>query len=160
MSEYLTIADEVASRVLGGRAVDGRRHPRAAETVRSFLMVRLRLHLGLRQKNLRQLLVRPREDPLTSERELERLKRGELRWSVRGAGWEVSIPCAPFKKAHSAYFSRRPFRLVLQSGRSVPMDPCLPEGSSHTIARRVRDPGTFFVKTVKSNSRPFGTVAS
>ena len=37
---------------------DARRYPRqAAESVRSFLMVRLALHLGLRQKNLRELLL-------------------------------------------------------------------------------------------------------
>jgi hypothetical protein len=37
---------------------DENRYPRAAvDAVRSFLMLRLGLHLGLRQKNLRQLLV-------------------------------------------------------------------------------------------------------
>lgn len=150
VSEYLKIADEVLR-----RAPDGRRHPRAAaETVRSFLMIRFGLHLGLRQKNLRQLLVRPRGDPATSERELERLKRGELRWSDRDAGWEVFIPCAAFKNAHSAYFSRRPFRLVLPNLGDLYrwIDAYLSVHRARLLDG-ARDPGTFFVKTVKSNSR-------
>lgn len=94
VSEYRKITDEILRRM-----PDPVRHPRAAaESVRSFLMLRLGLHLGLRQKNLRQLLVRRRGEAHSSERELERLKRGELRWNERDAGWEVFIPCAAFKK--------------------------------------------------------------
>lgn len=98
VGEYRRITEEILQRMSDAR------HPlAAAESARSFLMLRLGLHLGLRQKNLRQLLVRGRGEPHTSERELERLKRGELRWSGRDAGWEVFIPCAAFKNAHSAY---------------------------------------------------------
>ena len=79
---------------------DPTRYPRqAAEAVRSFLMLRFGLHLGLRQKNLRQLMVCPRGQIPRSERQLEDLKRGELRWSDRDDGWEVLIPSVAFKNA-------------------------------------------------------------
>ena len=59
------------------------------------------------------MLVCPKGKVPRRERELEQLKRGELRWSDRDGGWEVFIPCAAFKNAGSAYFSKKPFRLVL-----------------------------------------------
>ncbi len=69
--------------------------------------------MGVRQKNLRQRLVcLPGRTP-TAERRLELLRRGELRWSARDEGWEVLIPAAAFKNAHSSYFDSRPLRLVL-----------------------------------------------
>lgn len=53
VGEYRKITDEILRLM-----PDERRYPlAAAEAVRSFLMLRLGLHLGLRQKNLRQLLV-------------------------------------------------------------------------------------------------------
>ena len=83
LAEYRKITDEILRRM-----PDEQRYPRpAAEAVRSFLMLRLGLHLGLRQKNLRQLLVCPRGHFPTSERRLEDMKRGELRWSERENGW-------------------------------------------------------------------------
>ena len=86
LAEYCKITEEIIKRM-----PDGRRYPRAtAETVRSFLMLRLCLHLGLRQKNLRQLLVCPRGHFPTSERRLEQMKRGELRWSERDRGAELA----------------------------------------------------------------------
>lgn len=88
--------------------------PRAtAETVRSYLLIRLGLHLGLRQKNLRQLLVCPRGMRPRTERNLEDLKRGELRWSERDQGWEVLVPAVVFKNAHSSFFGNKPYRLIL-----------------------------------------------
>ncbi len=49
-----------------------RRYPRnAAESVRSFLILRLGLHLGVRQKNLRQLLYVERGSSPTPERVLD-----------------------------------------------------------------------------------------
>lgn len=134
---------------------NARRHPRpAAEAVRAFLMLRLGLHLGLRQKNLRELLVCPRGETPTSERHLEIRKRGELRWSERDEGWEVLIPASAFKNSHSSFFGSKPFRLVL---------PDLGELYEHIDAYIGRhrgvllggavDPGTFFVKTAKVTSR-------
>src|SRR5690606_23232992 len=56
LSEYRKITDEILKRM-----PDKDRYPRsAAEAVRSFLLLRLGLHLGLRQKNLRQLRLCPR----------------------------------------------------------------------------------------------------
>lgn len=149
VGEYRKITEEILSRM-----PDPSRYPRqAAEAVRSFLMLRFGLHLGLRQKNLRQLLVCQRGQLPRSERQLEDLKRGELRWSERDGGWEVLIPSVAFKNATSSYFGNKPFRLVL---------PDLGELYEHIEAyvsrhRRVllagaEDPGTFFVKTVKRTS--------
>ncbi|MET3648824.1 hypothetical protein ABIC60_003477 [Phyllobacterium ifriqiyense] len=99
LAEYRKITEEIIARM-----PDKDRYPRAAaEAVRSFLMLRLGLHLGLRQKNLRQLLVCPRGHLLTSERRLEDIKRGELRWSDRDGGWEVLIPSKAFKNASSSF---------------------------------------------------------
>ena len=56
VGEYRRIAEEIARLM-----PDERRYPRAAaESVRSILLIRFGLHLGLRQKNLRQLLLCPR----------------------------------------------------------------------------------------------------
>lgn len=104
--EYRKITDEIIKRM-----PNEDRYPRpAAEAVRSFLMLRLGLHLGLRQKNLRQLLVCPRGHFRTSERRLEDMKRGEIRWSDRDNGWEVLIPSNAFKNANSSFFGSKPFR--------------------------------------------------
>ncbi|WP_246450348.1 hypothetical protein [Sphingomonas rhizophila] len=55
VGEYRRITEEIVRLM-----PDSRKHPRpAAEAVRSFLMLRFGLHLGLRQKNLRELLLCP-----------------------------------------------------------------------------------------------------
>jgi hypothetical protein len=149
LTEYRKITEEILRLM-----PDERRHPRAAaEAVRAFLMLRFGLHLGVRQKNLRQLLVCPRGTQPTPERKLDEMKRGELRWSDRGCGWEVFIPAAAFKNAHSSFFSKQPFRLLLP-------DLCqLYPNIERYIARHrgallgdAIDPGTFFVKTAKASS--------
>ena len=109
LAEYRKITDEILKRM-----PDEDRYPRpAAEAVRSFLLLRLGLHLGLRQKNLRQLRVCPRGHFPTSERRLEDMKCGELRWSDRDGGWEVLIPSIAFKNSSSSFFGQKPFRLIL-----------------------------------------------
>lgn len=150
VGEYRRITEEILRRM-----PDPVRHPRAlAESVRGFLMLRLGLHLGLRQKNLRQLLLCPRDRPHTSERELERLKRGELRWSVRDGGWEVFIPCAAFKNAGSVYFGKRPFRLLLPDlGGLYGWIEAWIDRHRARLLNGATDPGTFFIKTVKRSSR-------
>lgn len=149
VGEYRKITAEVIKRM-----PDARRYPRAAaESVRSLLMLRLGLHLGLRQKNLRQMLLCPKDRSPMTERELERLKCGELRWSDRDAGWEVFVPCAAFKNAGSAYFSKRPFRLRLPDldGLYSWLEDYV---STHrgVLLGGARDPGTVFVKTRKRTS--------
>lgn len=157
VGEYRKIADEVVRRL-----PDARRQPLpAAEAVRSILMLRLGLHLGLRQRNLRELLVCPRGSPHRSERDLETLKRGELRWSERENGWEVFIPCAAFKNAGSAYFSKQPYRLTLPDldGLYDWLDLYL-RRDRRRLLKGAPDDGTFFVKTVKRSSRDTGFTQS
>ncbi|WP_238538997.1 hypothetical protein [Novosphingobium sp. AP12] len=150
VAEYLKIAEEVLK-----HRPDARRHPRAAaEVTRSYLILRLGLHLGLRQKNLRQLMVCPKAQQSRTERQLETLKRGELRWSDRDQGWEVLVPSAAFKNAHSSFFSGKPFRLVLPDlgGLYDHIDMYLRQDRA-LLLNGADDPGTFFVKSAKATSR-------
>jgi hypothetical protein len=150
VGEYRRITEEIAHRM-----PDRRRYPRAAaEAVRSFLMLRLGLHLGVRQKNLRQLLVCPRDRLPTPERFLEARKVGELRWSQNEAGWEVLIPASAFKNSGSSFFGGRPFRLLLPDlgGLYGYIDAYIRDHRL-TLLGGTPDPGTFFVKTTKANSR-------
>lgn len=149
VGEYRKITEEIIRLM-----PDEERYPRpAAEAVRSFLMLRLGLHLGLRQKNLRQLMLCPRGQMPRPERVLEKLKRGEIRWSERDGGWEVLIPAVAFKNAHSSFFGDKPFRLVLPDLLDLYryIDDYV-ERHRATLLRGVADPGTFFVKTVKTTS--------
>lgn len=130
------------------------RYPRAAaEAVRGFLMLRLGLHLGVRQKNLRQLLICQRGTPHRTERQLENLRRGELRWNVRDQGWEVLIPSIAFKNANSSFFGKRPFRLLLPDfdGLYGHIEAYLAKHRP-LLLNGTADPETFFVKTVKRTS--------
>ncbi|MCP8891517.1 hypothetical protein [Sphingomonas faeni] len=150
LATYRRITAEIA-----GRIPDARRSPRAAaEVVRGLLMLRLGLHLGVRQKNLRQLLVCPRGATPRSDRQLETLKRGELRWNVREAKWEVHIPSNAFKNANSSFFGGQPFRLLLPDLDALysHIDAYIAQHRPVLLAA-ANDPGTFFVKTVKRTSR-------
>ncbi|MDP9424249.1 MAG: hypothetical protein M3Q19_15700 [Pseudomonadota bacterium] len=150
LGEYRKITEEILRRM-----PDSRRYPlSAAEATRSFLMLRLGLHLGLRQKNLRELLLcKPGESP-RSDRELERLRRGEIRWSERLGGWEVLIPCLAFKNAGSSFFANRPFRLMLPNlGLLYEHLDAWVRLHRKLLLKNAPDPGTLFVKTVKTSSR-------
>ncbi|MER9642371.1 hypothetical protein [Mesorhizobium sp. L2C084A000] len=126
----------------------------AAEAVRSFLMLRLGLHLGLRQKNLRQLMVCAPGHLPRSERQLADLKRGEIRWSERDGGWEVLIPSVAFKNANSSFFGSKPFRLVLPNlGGLYEQIEAYVGRHRRALLADAGDPGTFFVKTVKATSK-------
>lgn len=117
-------------------------------------MLRFALHLGVRQKNLRELLLCERGSSPRTERQLETLRRGELRWNVKDAGWEVVIPANAFKNSNSSFFGRKPFRLLLPD-----LDELYHHLDAYIADHRPRlmngasDPGTFFVKTVKRTSR-------
>jgi hypothetical protein len=149
LSEYRKITDEILKRM-----PDEDRYPRAAaEAVRSFLLLRLGLHLGLRQKNLRQLRVCPRGHFPTSERRLEDLKCGELRWSDREGGWEVLIPSVAFKNAGSSFFGQKPFRLILPDLLDLyKYLEAYVDRHRRVLLGPAEDPGTLFVKTVKTTS--------
>jgi hypothetical protein len=149
VGEYRKIADEILA-----LRPSAKRYPiAAAESVRAFLMIRFGLHLGWRQRNLRELLLcRPGEVP-RSDRELTDLKRGELRWSERQGGWEVYAPAAAFKNAESPYFSGGPFRLILPDVGEL-YDEMAAYLQTHRalLVGRAKDSGTFFVKTAGPRS--------
>jgi len=147
VGEYRKIADEIVA-----LRPCARRYPlAAAESSRAFLMIRLGLHLGFRQKNLRQLLVCPRGEAPRTERRLRDQGAGELRWSDRDGGWEVFVPASAFKNATSSFFNGRPFRLVLPDigGLYGEIDAYV-ETYRARLLGPAADPGTFFIKTVKS----------
>jgi hypothetical protein len=149
LGEYRKITDEILNRM-----PDEDRYPRtAAEAVRSFLLLRLGLHLGLRQKNLRQLRVCPRGHFPTSERRLEDMKCGELRWSDRERGWEVLIPSNAFKNSGSSFFGQKPFRLILPNLLDLyKYLEAYIDRHRGVLLGSAKDPGTLFVKTVKTTS--------
>ncbi len=149
LAEYRKITDEILLRM-----PDKDRYPRAAaESVRSFLMLRLGLHLGLRQKNLRQLMFCPRGHFPTSERRLEEMRRGEIRWNDRENGWEVLIPSVAFKNANSSFFGSKPFRLILPDLLDLyHYINAYIERHRKVLLGQAADPGTFFIKTVKLSS--------
>ncbi len=149
LGEYRRIAEAIEALMPSAR-----HYPKAAaEARRALLMVRLGLHLGVRQKNLRQLLVRRRDEAPSTDRHLEDLRRGEMRWSDRANAWEVYIPANAFKNSRSSFFAGRPFRLLLPNlaglyahiERYVETDRAILIGSA-------KDPGAFFVKSAKSSS--------
>ena len=150
VAEYRKITEEILR-----RKPDARRYPRqAAEAIRSFLMLRLGLHLGLRQKNLRQLMLCPPGSLPRTERQLETLRRGELRWNDRAEGWEVMIPAVAFKNSGSSFFSGRPYRLILPDlgDLYIHLAAYIRTHRGHLLGNAA-DPGTLFVKTVKATSR-------
>jgi hypothetical protein len=149
LGEYRKIADEVLRRM-----PDEAQQPKAAaEGVRAYLLLRFGMHLGLRQRNLRELLFCYRDQVQRPETTLEALRCGELRCNSAGA-WEVLIPSSAFKNARSSFFTGNPYRLVLPDlenlysyienylDRHRPM-----------LLDNARDPGTFFVKTVRPSTK-------
>jgi hypothetical protein len=150
VGEYNRIADEVLRLMPNPR----RQRKSAAEAVRSFLMIRLGLHLGVRQRNLRELLLCPRDGIPLSERQLEMRRCGELRWSNKEKGWEVLIPAAAFKNARSSFFESKPFRYVLPDlGDLYRYIDAYVGVHRAVLLGRARDPGTFFVKSTKANTQ-------
>jgi hypothetical protein len=149
LAEYRKIADEI-ERLMP----DEKYFPlAAAEAVRSYLMLRLGMHLGLRQKNMRQLLIARKGQPHRTERALTDMLCGELRWSDRQNVWEVFIPSAAFKNATSSFFANKPFRLLLPDlGNLYRYIDSYINVHRAALLRAAPDPGTFFIKTVKRSS--------
>jgi len=150
VGEYRRIADEI-TRLMPCKG----RYPKAvAEAVRSFLMIRLGLHLGVRQKNLRELLLCRRREQPSTEHQLEMRRCGEMRWNDKEKGWEVLIPAVAFKNANSSFFAARPFRLLLPDvGDLYRYIGAWIRDHRAVLLNGAKDPGTFFVKTVKSTSQ-------
>lgn len=149
VAEYRKITEEILRRM-----PDERRYPRAAaEAVRSYLLLRIGLHTGLRQKNLRELLLCKRGALPTSERRLEDTKRGEIRWNSKEHGWEILIPSVAFKNANSSFFGAKPFRLILPDlGGLYEKIESYIDRHRKCLIGPADDSGTFFVKTAKITS--------
>jgi hypothetical protein len=148
LAEYKKIADEVLRQL-----PDEEKEPlEFAEGIRSYLMLRFGMHLGLRQRNLRELLLCPRGKASTDKFELESEGIGELRWSSLDRCWEVFIPALAFKNARSSFFKKGSYRAIVPNlenlypilnGYIARHRPLLLNGFS--------DPGTFFVRTMRSD---------
>jgi hypothetical protein len=150
LGEYRKITEEILRRM-----PDAGRYPRAAaEATRAFLMLRLALHLGVRQRNLRELLLCVPGSPPRTDRELEKLRRGEIRWLEQPAQWEVLIPSVAFKNSRSSFFANRPYRLALPDLGSLyaQLDKYI-RVDRDLLLKGAADPGTLFVKTAKRSSR-------
>ena len=147
LGEYRKIADEVMRRM-----PDEKKQPRAAaEAIRAYLLLRFGMHLGLRQRNLRELLVCFRGDNPRGERKLEELGRGEIRWCKTNGGWQVFIPSTAFKNARSSFFAGNPFSLMLPDleGLYAVIEAYLDRHRPLLLAQ-AKDPATFFIKTVRT----------
>lgn len=94
LNEYYKIVYEIR------RRMPDQTYPvRRAEALRALMLLRIGLELGFRQKNLRELLLCPRQHKPRSWKELIRIKRGEL--SYEDSGWKVRIPGSAFKNSGS-----------------------------------------------------------
>ncbi len=143
--EYRKIADEILRRM-----PNRKRLPlEAAEATRAYLMLRLGMHLGLRQKNLRQLLFSKKNAKPRSERQLLMALRGELRWNDREKAWEVFIPYQAFKNHYSTFFDKKPYRICLPNtaGLYTMIDDYI-ECHRPTLLEDNPDPGTFFIRSL------------
>lgn len=146
LGEYRRISEEILLRLPGLES-----HPlRRAAAVRGFLMIRFALHLGLRQRNLRELLLCEPRSERKSERELAELRRGELRWNRPACGWEVFIPAAAFKNPDSSFFKGQPLCIRLPDhGRLYEFIEIYLKCDRPLLLGQAPDPRTFFVKTMR-----------
>jgi hypothetical protein len=148
LREYRKIADQVLRHFPNEQL----RPLAAAERARAYLLLRFGMHLGLRQKNLRQLLIGESDNSPKSDKVLRNIRRGELRWLESDQAWEVYIPSIAFKNWNSAFFKNMPFRITLS-------DVCDLYHWIDIYLKRHRaillnghpDPGTFFVRTMVSD---------
>lgn len=135
---------------------DEKRFPTAAATsVRDYLIFRLALHLGVRSRNLRELLIcSPGQKPHSTS-SLQQLRRGELRWNPAQRSWEVEIPAIAFKNGTSAFFRGRPFQITLPDleGLYGWIERYLKTHRPHLLDG-LRDPGTFLIRARRYGVAP------
>jgi len=151
LREYKKIGDEIIRRLPDDRRLDDKRRLLEESTVaRNYLMFRFALHLGLRQRNLRELLFSP---PGTKPRDtsvLEEQERGELRWNSTKKAWQVFIPAIGIKNGTSEFFRGRPFEADLPNFEGL-----YKWIASYLSEHRARllngcaDPETFFVRSMR-----------
>lgn len=149
LREYKKIGDELLRRM-----PNERKHPmQAAKAVRAYLMFRFSIHLGSRQRNLRELLICPPGHKPRETRELELLRRGELRWLPDSRAWQVFIPAIAIKNGHSAFFRGRPFTMTLPDIAQLYewIDRYLTKHRPRLL-NGVKDPGAFFVRALWDTS--------
>lgn len=119
-----------------------------AKRVRAFLLIRIALHLGVRQRNLRELLICKKGDKQLTTKKLEALQRGEMRWDSTGHCWEVFIPAAAFKNSRSSFFKGRPFHLKLPDiGKLYSLIDDYLDRWRPLLLNGSAEPRTFFVRT-------------
>lgn len=115
---------------------------------RAYLMLRLGAHLGLRQRNLRELLLSEKGSKPRTTKVLQDLERGEMRWNQERQCWSVFVPAVAFKNWNSSFFRGHPYELDLPDladlysilDRYISIDRKLIIGS-------LNDPGTLFVRS-------------
>jgi hypothetical protein len=142
---YKKIGDEILRRM-----PDVKTRPRSfASAVRKYLMFRLAIHLGVRQRNLREILLcRPGAES-KNVRELERCRRGELRWNAKRHSWEAFIPAVAIKNGSSAFFRWRPYHMILPDRENLYLWIKRYLDTHRAVLLNGRpDPGTFFVRTM------------
>jgi hypothetical protein len=106
--EYKKVGDEIL-RLLPQMATPQQR----ASTLRNYVMFRLGLHLGLRQRNLRELLLCPKGGQHSSAHKLDHIERGEMQWRGEAQKWVVTVPASAFKNRTSSFFGGRAWELEL-----------------------------------------------
>lgn len=141
--EYRKITKEIITHVEKG----GLSAYEEAQAIRAFLMMQFGLHLGLRQKNLRELLVGTSDRP-TSVLSLVQKRRGELRWRSDTGKWEVLVPAIAFKNGHSRFFDGgKPYLCEVPDVDNLyAFIAAYLEKHRPLLVRAHSDPGTFFVK--------------
>ena len=148
LAEYKKIVLEIQKHMS-----DERRAPFSwALSVRSYLLIRFGMHLGFRQRNLRDLLLCRRGDKPRSVSDLESMQRGEIRWSEKGGGWEVFAPAIAFKNSHSSFFRNQPFKLLLPDSEGLYefIEAYICRCRATLLSGRP-DPDTFFVRSGRSS---------
>jgi hypothetical protein len=156
LSEYKKIADEIIRLMPDEKSAP----VKVAIAVRGYLMVRFGMHTGLRQRNLRELLLCAPGKRARTLVELQQLERGEIRWSQEERRWEILIPANAFKNSGSQFFSGRPYRLALPD-----LNDLYKYIDAYVLRHRLillggyPDPGSFFVRTFLSayKSKPHDT---
>lgn len=142
LSEFRKITEEII-----GRVSELDNELERAKAIRSYLMLRLGAHLGLRQRNLRQLLLAPKGSKHRAVKELEELERGEMRWNEEKKCWTVFAPAIAFKNYRSSFFKGHPYQLDLPDLANLHaiIDRYITSDRPMIINGRA-DPGTVFVR--------------
>lgn len=149
---YLKIADEIRFRMPGPEYA-----VRGAEAQRALMILMIGLATGLRSKNLRELLVCLPGEKRRGEKELRRLKRGEM--FLYDDQWWIGIPREAFKNGGTR---AQPGSSAIEDWNEFPIENVdgllYAEIETYLKARQTllaghADPSTFFVKTMASRAK-------